>query len=187
MDEFNLKSCILLDKISSLADGKTVVVMFDQFNCTALDVISAVAFGMDTDTLNNPNNKLNQYVAESLKGFFKYVSYSMTKLNYFLPNEWFYKIKYKKIVAKLRKMGKDQISNRIQVLKDGLYTPSDLLSITLKNYQNESLDMEDMIDDFITFFIAGQETTANTLAFCFLELARHPEIVKKYFKKKQLR
>lgn len=39
--------------------------------------------------------------------------------------------------------------------------------------------MEDMIDDFITFFVAGQETTANTLAFCFLELARNPLIVQK--------
>ena len=36
-----------------------------------------------------------------------------------------------------------------------------------------------MVDDFITFFIAGQETTANALAFCFLELGKHPEIVKK--------
>ena len=39
--------------------------------------------------------------------------------------------------------------------------------------------MEDMIDDFITFFVAGQETTANTLAFCFLELARNPSVVEK--------
>lgn len=36
-----------------------------------------------------------------------------------------------------------------------------------------------MIDDFMTFFVAGQETTANTLAFCFLELAKSPELVKK--------
>lgn len=36
-----------------------------------------------------------------------------------------------------------------------------------------------MTDDFVTFFVAGQETTANTLAFSFLELARKPEIVKK--------
>jgi cholesterol 24(S)-hydroxylase len=34
------------------------------------------------------------------------------------------------------------------------------------------MDLEAMIDDFITFFIAGQETTANTLAFCFLELGK---------------
>jgi cholesterol 24(S)-hydroxylase len=37
-----------------------------------------------------------------------------------------------------------------------------------------------MVDDFMTFFLAGQETTANTLAFCFLELGQNPEILKKY-------
>ena len=36
-----------------------------------------------------------------------------------------------------------------------------------------------MTDDFITFFVAGQETTANTLAFVFQALGRHPEIVAK--------
>ena len=41
------------------------------------------------------------------------------------------------------------------------------------------MDIESMTDDFITFFVAGQETTANTLAFCFLELGRNPEIMKK--------
>ena len=39
--------------------------------------------------------------------------------------------------------------------------------------------MEDMIDDFITFFGAGQETTANTLAFCFIEIAKNPLVAKK--------
>ena len=33
-----------------------------------------------------------------------------------------------------------------------------------------------MIDDFVTFFIAGQETTANTLAFCFLEMGKNKNI-----------
>lgn len=34
-----------------------------------------------------------------------------------------------------------------------------------------------MVDNFVTFFIAGQETTAGTLAFLFLELGRHPRIL----------
>lgn len=36
-----------------------------------------------------------------------------------------------------------------------------------------------MADDFVTFFVAGQETTANTLGFCFLEIGKNPEIMKK--------
>jgi cholesterol 24(S)-hydroxylase len=36
-----------------------------------------------------------------------------------------------------------------------------------------------MTDDFVTFFVAGQETTANTLSFSFQEIGRHPEIAQK--------
>ena len=35
-----------------------------------------------------------------------------------------------------------------------------------------------MTDDFVTFFVAGQETTANALAFAFLEMGKNPDIVK---------
>lgn len=36
-----------------------------------------------------------------------------------------------------------------------------------------------MVDDFLTFFVAGQETTANALSFCFLEMGKNPEIAQK--------
>ena len=39
-----------------------------------------------------------------------------------------------------------------------------------------------MIDDFVTFFFAGQETTANTLGFCFLELGKNPRVLEKFVK-----
>ena len=34
-----------------------------------------------------------------------------------------------------------------------------------------------MVDDFLTFFVAGQETTANTLSFCLMELGRNPDVL----------
>jgi cholesterol 24(S)-hydroxylase len=36
-----------------------------------------------------------------------------------------------------------------------------------------------MVDDFMTFFLAGQETTANTLAFAFLEIGKQPQVFEK--------
>ena len=41
------------------------------------------------------------------------------------------------------------------------------------------MNLEEMTDDFMTFFVAGQETTANTLAFCILELGKNPRLVEK--------
>jgi hypothetical protein len=146
--------------------------MFDQFSCTALDVISAVAFGMETDTLKNPNNKLNKYVLESVKGFFKFTVNSITKMDYLQPSEYFYKSKYKKVVSKLREMGRDQIMTRIKLLQDGLHTPSDLLSITLKMYENESFEMEEMVDDFVTFFATFHSLFISRVMQCEPTLQR---------------
>lgn len=44
---------------------------------------------------------------------------------------------------------------------------------------NGKLDYDEMVDEFITFYVAGQETTSNTLSFGVLELAKHPEVYQK--------
>ena len=46
INEFNFTSNTFLEKIRSLADGKTSVNMLDQFSLITLDIISHVAFGM---------------------------------------------------------------------------------------------------------------------------------------------
>jgi cholesterol 24(S)-hydroxylase len=45
--------------------------------------------------------------------------------------------------------------------------------------KEKQLDIESTVDNFVTFFIAGQETTANTLAFCLLELGRNRDVLSK--------
>jgi hypothetical protein len=42
IEEFNSKGDILLERIRTLADGKTVVTFFDELNHAALDVIASV-------------------------------------------------------------------------------------------------------------------------------------------------
>ena len=39
--------------------------------------------------------------------------------------------------------------------------------------------MEAALDDFVTFFIAGQETTANTMASALMECGRRPDVMEK--------
>ena len=40
--------------------------------------------------------------------------------------------------------------------------------------RDQTLSEEDLIDDFVTFFSSGHETTSSTLSFCVLELAHNP-------------
>ncbi len=44
----------------------------------------------------------------------------------------------------------------------------------------DDFDMEAALDDFVTFFIAGQETTANTMSFLLMECGRRPDVMQKY-------
>ena len=75
LNGINLKSDILLDRFKNLSDAaaltKTSVKMFDEMNHAALDIIASVAFGMNNDSINDPNNILNKYVYESVKGFYR--------------------------------------------------------------------------------------------------------------------
>lgn len=41
------------------------------------------------------------------------------------------------------------------------------------------MDLEELVDDFLTFFVTGQETTANTLAFAVMELDLNPHCFQK--------
>lgn len=42
------------------------------------------------------------------------------------------------------------------------------------------MDLEELVDDFLTLFAAGQETTANSLAFTVMELGLNPHCFQRY-------
>ena len=43
----------------------------------------------------------------------------------------------------------------------------------------ESVDIEELIDDFVTFYIAGQETTASMLTFALVLTLLHPHVLER--------
>ncbi|CAK6963214.1 cholesterol 24-hydroxylase-like [Scomber scombrus] len=86
----------------------------------------------------------------------------------------------------LRTTGAQWIQNRKIAMQNGDDVPKDILTQIIKSAgKEESMTKEDeelMLDNFVTFFIAGQETTANQLAFCIMELGRHRDILEKVTK-----
>ncbi len=42
LEEFNLKADLLMERFRSLADGKTIVTLFNEINRAALDIIASV-------------------------------------------------------------------------------------------------------------------------------------------------
>ena len=43
----------------------------------------------------------------------------------------------------------------------------------------ESVDIEELVDDFVTFYVAGQETTSNMLTFALVLTLQHPNVLER--------
>ena len=44
----------------------------------------------------------------------------------------------------------------------------------------DSVDIEVLVDDFVTFYVAGQETTSNLLSFALILTLQHPHVLERY-------
>ncbi|KAL0963162.1 hypothetical protein UPYG_G00350520 [Umbra pygmaea] len=177
---FNERAEKLMDKLGEMADTHTAANMHHLLNCVTLDVITKVAFGVDLDLLNHSDTTFPKAIEMCLKGLVYYVR-DMTFQLY--PKNRKFINEVREAVKLLRDTGRKWINERKMAVQNGEDVPKDILTQILKTAGSEenigSDDEELMLDNFVTFFIAGQETTANQLAFAVMELGRLPEILEK--------
>ncbi|XP_041469505.1 cholesterol 24-hydroxylase-like [Lytechinus variegatus] len=182
MDLFNDSATRLRDHLVPLADGKTLVKMLDHFNDVTLDVIAKVGFDMDINAVERPDCPFPSAVALALEGMDVIFKQPMMMVD---PRSKArkYRRSVRDAIKLVRKFGKDCIEQRRAAKKRGEELPKDILTCILEveddlcNGQN--IDTADMIDEFGTFFVAGQETTSNLLAFTLLESGRHEDVAKR--------
>ncbi|XP_029281443.1 cholesterol 24-hydroxylase-like [Cottoperca gobio] len=179
MDTFNERAEKLMTKLVEVADNQTEASMLRLVNFVTLDVIAKVAFGMDLDMLKN-KSVFPDAIQKCLKGmvfnirdiFFQYKP----------KNRPFVK-EVREACRLLRTTGAQWIHDRKTAMQNGEDVSKDILTQIIKSAgKEESMTSEDeelMLDNFVTFFIAGQETTTNQVAFCIMELTRHPDILEK--------
>lgn len=88
-----------------------------------------------------------------------------------------------KDIKYLRSFATKVIEERCSALRNGEDTPKDVLEQILREaMENPDLDMDDLVDNFLTIFIAGQETTSNQLSFTLYEILEQPEIEQQILK-----
>ncbi len=94
-----------------------------------------------------------------------------------------YRRQGKEAAKRIREIGRQCIMDQMEALKRGEKLDNNILSHILQSAvpagDSDVLDMELMVDHFVTFFLAGQETTACLMVSTLLELGRHPEIAYK--------
>ncbi|KAJ6482498.1 cytochrome P450 [Mycena sanguinolenta] len=72
------------------------------------------------------------------------------------------------------RLGTEVVEEKAATLESGMDPGDDLYAFLLR--QNTSLTKEDIANQTSLLLMAGQDTTANTLTFGLLELARNPEL-----------
>ncbi|KAG3260386.1 cholesterol 24-hydroxylase, transcript variant X2 [Ictidomys tridecemlineatus] len=172
METFNEKAEQLVEILEAKADGQTPVSMQDMLTYATMDILAKAAFGMETSMLLGAQKPLSQAVKVMLEG----ISASRNTLAKFMPGRRKKLQEIRQSVRLLRQVGKDWVQRRREALTRGEKVPADILTQLLKAEEGAQ-DDEVLLDNFVTFFIAGHETSANHLAFTVMELSRQPEIV----------
>lgn len=176
MGTFNEKAEELMEQLSEKADGKAEFSMHEMMSKVTLDVIAKVAFGMEMNSLHDDQTPFPRAISMVMRG----VGETRNPLIKYSPGKRGFIRDVQDSVRLLRQTGKECIEKRQKAIEDGEEIPTDILSQILKGASLEkTCDMENLLDNFLTFFIAGQETTANQLSFAVMELARNPEILER--------
>ena len=102
---------------------------------------------------------------------------------------------YADAALKIRQIGEYCIRKRLTALENNEEVPHDILTLTLQTVREsthgdtvnliiiictenkENIDIEELIDDFVAFYTAGQETTSNLLSFSLVLLQQHPDVL----------
>uniref|UniRef100_A0AAY4AVX0 Cholesterol 24-hydroxylase n=1 Tax=Denticeps clupeoides TaxID=299321 RepID=A0AAY4AVX0_9TELE len=179
MSTFNERADRLMDKLAELAESQSPAMMRELVNKVTLDVITKVAFGVDLDLFHTSNSPFPRAIERCLEGTLHFLRDPM--FEYYPQNRKEVR-ETRKAVQLLRETGSKWITERKEAVQNGEDVPMDILTQILKSAEENKShedDWEIMLDNFLTFFIAGQETTANQLAFAIMELGRLPEIMAK--------
>ncbi|XP_033846326.1 cholesterol 24-hydroxylase-like [Periophthalmus magnuspinnatus] len=179
MGTFNETAEKLMDRLTEEVDNQTEVSMLKMVNCVTMDVIGKAAFGVELDLLYK-SSPFPKAIETCLLGL---VMSARDLLYEYKPRNRGFIKEVREACRLLRSTGAQWISERKTAMQNGENVPKDILTQIIKSAgQEETMTKEDeeiMLDNFVTFFIAGQETTANQLAFCIMELGRHPDILEK--------
>lgn len=175
MYQFNASCDVFLQRLTHLADGKTEVLLADEFNKITLDIIAKVAFGMDSE-ITEPDSLFPAALKECLYAPVWCLTHPFHVINI---NSHAYQNSIIAAIQFLRDTGKKIIDDRRKAMKTGEDVPNDVLSYILKSMDEDSTEYEQLLDHFMTFFAAGLETTGALMSFLLAEIGKHPEVAKK--------
>ena len=180
MGNFNNVCDMFMTRMAAVVDAGKPTSMLQEFAKVTLEAMSQVSFNINTHAIEDPNSPFPGAIRHYMSGVQDNIDIPLhpTLLAIFQFELFQNVTKREQIDAArfLRKFASDCTTTRMKDIAGGKAVPDDLLSLLVKD---GSLSLDDIIDEFLTIFIAGQETTANSLSFTLYEIIRNPHVEEK--------
>ncbi|KAJ7480993.1 cytochrome P450 [Mycena latifolia] len=151
-----LLSLATLGAVSEAAVGYSIEDLGDEFVTTNAQVMALASGGSPV-----------QILADSIGSYFP--TWLLGSLIY-LPTSAFKTLRTAKFLA--NKLGRRIVRDKIDASKNGLEINDDVFSLLLQDKTGKALSEREIVAQTAIILVAGQDTTANTLAFALLELAK---------------
>ncbi|CAG9827989.1 unnamed protein product [Diabrotica balteata] len=186
----------LQEMLKNASSSTEPVDIKDVLGCFTTDVIGSVAFGLDINSMKNPDSEFREYgkriFKSSLLGRIKFIILTI------IPQWLFKKIGIKMISKDIESFfinlvkktvayreennvyRKDFMHLLIQLKNIGKISEDNEEQLMQKNKNNlQGLSINEMAAQSFVFFLAGFETSATTMSFALLELAQNEELQNK--------
>ncbi|XP_031628928.1 probable cytochrome P450 6d5 [Contarinia nasturtii] len=182
----------LQNHLDNLANKNQLLNVHEISASHATNVIASVAFGIDVDTITNPNNDFRVYgrkvfeasISNSIRLSFNFIAPKLMNLlriksvsqqvENFIFSIVKQNLEYRENNNVTRK---DFFQLLIQLRNTGTVQLDDQWETVIKADESQkSMSLKEIAAQSYVFYIAGFETSSTTLTFCMYELAKHPEI-----------
>ncbi|XP_045245433.2 cytochrome P450 3A8 [Macaca fascicularis] len=176
---------VLVRNLRREAETGKPVTLKDVFGAYSMDVITSTSFGVNIDSLNNPQDPFVENTKKLLRfDFLDPFFLSITIFPFIIPILEVLNISIfpREVTSFLRKSVKRIKESR---LKDTQKHRVDFLQLMIDSQNSKETESHKALSDLelmaqsIIFIFAGYETTSSVLSFIIYELATHPDVQQK--------
>ncbi|XP_063674341.1 cholesterol 24-hydroxylase-like [Bolinopsis microptera] len=176
MDKMNEKASKVSNYLDSLPDKKNIDIL-PILERTALEVIWSCGFNETDDIITTEDSPINQAVAD----IFRVGAMKIFNFTFWIPGT--FKAEKKLLFEKaeyLRGLMTERLQDRFDSITAGTDTTNDILSYIIRaNQFSDKLTIQDVVDDFFVFLIAGMETTAITMSTLLWYMLKDKEMARR--------
>jgi cytochrome P450 len=172
----------LHNKWNKAAQSKTVFDIQQDLLRFTVDVTTSLAFGYKTNTLEEEGDVIQQHLEKIFPMIFARINAPIPLWRYFKTKkdkEFDHAVvEINKFIDELLIVGKERLKNNPE-LREKPETFIESLIIAAED--EDTLTDEDVKGNLLTILMAGEDTTAHSLAWCIYLLAERPDIQEKLY------